>query len=157
MIESKELSKLNKKLAKVGEALVKAAMEVPDEVTKELALGANKIRNAIIESMKKEKKTGRLYKATKSGLKHQASAPGEAPAVDSGELISRIIFDIGDMKVEIGAEAGAPYDIFLEEGTDKMEARSWLAPAVEKHQQAIVDAVGEGVFEVIKNPFEGKL
>lgn len=152
MIELKELDKLNKKLSKTGEALVKAAIEVPDEITRELALGANDIRNTIIESMVRGKKTGKFYKRGKKT--HRASAPGEAPAVDSGELISRIIFDIEPMKIEVGAEAGAPYAELLEDRTSKMEARPWLAPAVEKHQQAIVDAVGEGVFEVVGKAFK---
>lgn len=153
MIESKELNKLNKKLSKIGEELIKSAIEIPDEITRELALGANDIRNTIIESMARGKKTGRVYK--RGAKEHRASAPGEAPAVDSGELISRIIFDIKDMTVEVGIEAGAPYAVFLEGGAPKgnLEARPFLTPAVLKHRQDIIDAVGDGVFEIIEGAF----
>lgn len=153
MIDSKELTKLNKKLAKIGENLIQSVQEIPDKITQRLALGANDIRNTIIESMKREKKTGKYYKRGKRG-KHQASAPGEAPAVDSGELIARIIFDTKKLEVEVGVEAGAPYAEFLEFGTSKMKARPFLAPAILKHEQAIIDSVGDGVFEIIGKSFE---
>ncbi len=179
MLESKELMKLNVKLLKIGKKLAEEAMNVPDEVTQALALGANDIRNTIIESMMRGTKTGRVYDwegtekddeqmigmmlapggwmfpIKKRWRPHRASAPGESPAVDKGELVSKIMFDTGDMEVEIGAEAGAPYSKWLEEGTQYMDARPWLAPAVKKHEDEIVDSVGNIVVEIIGSAFEG--
>jgi len=148
MIDTVELSKLNKKLAKVGRKLNKAAMEVPGEVAQELTIGANEIRNTIITSMQKEQKTGRIYRKSKN-VEHQASAPGEPPAVDTGELLRSVMFDVHKFAVEIGVAGGGPYAEPLEFGTKKMEPRPFIDPAVEKHKQAILDRVGDGVFEVI--------
>lgn len=152
MIESKSLDKLNKELAKTGEELIKAAIAIPDEVTRELAIGANDIRNTTITEMQTGPKTGKIYK--KKSVTHQASAPGQYPAVDSGELLRSIMFDVRSMEVEVGSKAGAPYAEYLEFGTKKMKARPWLDPSVEKHRQNIIDATGFEVSETINSAFK---
>ena len=152
MIESKSLNELNRKLAKTGEEIFKIIDSIPQGIKKKLAIGANDIRNTIITEMMTGPKTGKLYK--KKSVTHQASAPGQSPAVDSGELISRIIFDVRDMELEVGAEAGAPYAEFLELGTKKMKARPWLDPAVEKHASGIFDDVGDVVVETMTAAFD---
>jgi len=154
MIDTVELNKLNKKLTEIGSKLNKAAMKIPSEVAQELTIGANEIRNTIITSMQKEKKTGRIYRKSKN-VEHQASAPGEPPAVDTGELLRSIMFDVHKFAVEIGVAGGAPYAEHLEFGTKKMKPRPFIDPAVEKHKQAIIDKVGDGVFEVIAKSVKG--
>lgn len=153
MIESKELTRLNKKLDNIGANLFKVATEVPVDITRELALGANQIRNTIILSMRNTPQTGKIYKRGKK--QHIASSPGNPPAIDSGDLLKSILFDVRDMEVEVGSIIDVPpYPTYLEEGTSKMKARPWLAPAVEKHEKEIIDNVGHGVFEIISKPFE---
>jgi len=166
MIDTVELNKLNKKLAKVGSKLNKAAMKIPGEVAQELTIGANEIRNTIITSMQKEQKTGRIYRKSKN-VEHQASAPGEPPAVDTGELLRSIMFDVHKFAVEIGVAGGAPYAAALEFGSFKATGgrsggaygiilpRPFIDPAVKKHKQAIIDRVGDGVFEVIAKSVKG--
>ncbi len=153
MIESKPLDKLNKDLNRIGEELFKTAQKVPDKITKRLAMGANDIRSTIILSMRDTPKDGRTYKRGKK--KHIASSAGNPPAIDSGELIRSIVFDVRDMEVEVGSIIDdPPYPRWLEEGTEKMEARPWLEPAVEKHEKEIINDVGQNVFELIGKPFE---
>ena len=152
MIDSKSLKELNKKLDKIGKKLVNVVEEVPTAVTQELAIGANDIRNTIINSMMREKKTGLPYRRGKNI--HIASAPGEAPAVDFGELVRSIMFDVREMEVEVGNEAGAPYGVFLEKGTEHIEPRPWLEPAVNEHFAGILSRVGKVSFEIMGKPFE---
>ena len=65
-------------------------------------------------------KTGRFYG------KHQASAPGEAPANRTGRLAKSADFIVrGTSQLEVGEKA--PYAKFLEEGTKKMEPRPHVA------------------------------
>lgn len=89
---------------------------------------AGAIRNDIIFSMT-ETKHGNVYK--KKGKEHTASAPGEAPAVDTGILMGQI-----DVKVDspLQARVGTnnEYAEHLEFGTSRMEPRPFLAPAFEK-------------------------
>lgn len=77
-------------------------------------------------------KTGAIYKRGKGGkISHRASAPGEAPATDTGALVSSTyITRIGPMTAAIGSRLA--YAFHLEFGTWKMEPRpSWM-PAAER-------------------------
>ena len=163
MIDSKELKKLNKDLYKIGNKLADTVEKLPLGITQKLAAGAMLIRNTIIESMR-EKKHGLLYKRGKKF--HQASAPGEAPAIDRGEGVRSITFDVRPWEIEIGTDGGAPYLAMLEGGTAKLfenvglvgeliEQRPWLGPAVEKHHKEIIYDVGEEAFKILKKPFNG--
>ena len=157
-MDSKELNKLNKKLHKIGNELVDSVKSMPAEIKNWLNIGANQIRSTIILSMKNTPATGRHYKVSKTGKPHIASSPGNPPARLSGDLIKSIITDVREWEAEVGSyiEGSVPYPEYLEFGTKKMEARPWLAPAVEKHQDDIVNRIGKSVFEIIGKPFEGK-
>lgn len=96
--------------------------------------------------------TGRIYDTTfyrdKQGrlrrgrgrVPHQASAPGEPPATDTGRLratVSHVVAsDETGLYAEIGSGAnpaipGVNYALFLEQGTRYMEARPWLKPSLD--------------------------
>lgn len=67
-------------------------------------------------------KSGRWYDG------HQASAPGEAPAIDSGELVESLeVTDVIDGEGAIGTNA--EHAEYLEYGTSKMAARPFMTPA----------------------------
>jgi hypothetical protein len=73
-------------------------------------------------------KTGRAYRVGRNRI-HIASAPGEAPAVDTGFLTNSINWQIVDplnAQVTIAAEY-APY---LEFGTRRMLRRPYVEPAI---------------------------
>jgi HK97 gp10 family phage protein len=76
--------------------------------------------------------------------KHVASAPGEAPATDTGMLASSIGHDVSDdgMTVEIGS--ALDYATDLEYGTKNMEARPFLEPALDKNRAAILARIQKG-------------
>ena len=155
MIDQKALIDINKRLKEIGDKLEKVSKEVKNVFVQTLTSGAHLVRNTIILEMQKDNKTGHKYK--KKSVIHQASAPGQYPAVDSGELLTSIFFDVVESKlqVEIGNLIGAPYGEFLEFGTSKMEPRPWLEPSVELHEDKIMKDMGEKSFEVIKKSFEG--
>ena len=73
--------------------------------------------------IKNSPRGGRVYGS------HKASAPGEPPATDTGNLINSIqTIEIGKdhMRVHVGAE----YGHMLEYGTRKMAPRPYFRPAV---------------------------
>lgn len=77
-------------------------------------------------------KTGREYPRGKNGnIIHRASAPGEAPATDTGALAAfTYITKVDPFTMAIGS--GLAYAFYLEFGTRKMAKRpSWI-PAAEK-------------------------
>lgn len=85
-------------------------------------------------------KHGRTYRVSKTGKAHTASAPGEAPAIDTGLLHSSIMHyseGVGKASVDVYADYGRD----LEFGTRKMAARPFLRPAVEKAAKAFFEAL----------------
>jgi HK97 gp10 family phage protein len=60
---------------------------------------------------------------------HRASAPGESPAVDTGNLINSIRSQFPTPLKGV-LNIGAAYASFLEFGTRKMAARPYVRPAI---------------------------
>jgi hypothetical protein len=64
-------------------------------------------------------------------LRHQASAPGQAPATDTGSLLRSLYFKaLGAADFAIGSDI--PYSYYLEFGTRKIAKRPAWVPAVER-------------------------
>jgi len=86
--------------------------------------GAAYIEGQLKTSMA-EPKSGRMYGT------HRASAPGESPAVDSGNLTGSITTIMASsLEAKIGTPVG--YAKYLEDGTGRMQARPlWERTAAE--------------------------
>ena len=83
-------------------------------------------------------KSGRIYR--RGNVVHQASAPGEAPATDTGNLVnSAYTKKLGDSDYETGFTA--EYAAALEFGTARMAPRPYLRPAVEAVRDAFIRAI----------------
>jgi HK97 gp10 family phage protein len=90
-----------------------------------------------------EQKHGRIYKRGKK--KHQASASGEAPAIDEGALVNSIQTEMtGEMSAVIGSNM--EYAPHLELGTIHIAPRPFLGPAFE----AAKDEFEAGLKELLK-------
>ena len=68
-----------------------------------------------------------------------ASAPGQAPATDTGFLVSSIFSEVGiDRGDVVGfVRASAPYAVHLEFGTMNMAARPFFEPALMSERKKI--------------------
>jgi len=90
--------------------------------------GAEGIRNEAVSLILNTTKSGRVYR--RRGTEHQASAPGEPPASDTGTLVNSIetSYDFKALSgsVVVRAAHGPP----LEFGTRKMAARPFMRPAL---------------------------
>lgn len=76
-------------------------------------------------------KTGRIYRIGK--VEHQASAPGEPPATDTGALVN----SIGSERVKPmlhRVNVHAEYAAYLEYGTSRMAPRPFLQPSFEEQR-----------------------
>lgn len=73
-------------------------------------------------------KTGRVY--TRRSVRHQASAPGEYPATDTGFLVSSVIGEVLRDTFEAVLSSGVIYAKWLEFGTKKMAPRPFLVPTL---------------------------
>lgn len=95
---------------------------------------------ADIETAMQLPKSGRVYDG------HQASAPGDAPAVDSGELIGSLVVEmVGPFAAEVRAEdpkaAMLEYGTLNEDGSVRMAPRPSMTPAAEANRLPFQDKV----------------
>ena len=122
-------------------------MEVPfQEIVKG---GGQLIRGEAIKSIQTGSKSGVMYQMYNPRREHRASAPGQAPASDTGNLVSKIIVKQKSKDIT-SVESNADYSAYLEYGTSKMEARPFMLPAFEKSKKPIINAV----FKRVKNKIE---
>lgn len=78
---------------------------------------------------------GRWYFRTRPDRWHRASAPGDPPAPDLGNLRRSITHELDIDERGLLARVGSPlfYSFYLELGTVKMEPRPFLRPALNRH------------------------
>tara|TARA_B100000424_G_C22535636_1_gene305872 strand:- start:41 stop:490 length:450 start_codon:yes stop_codon:yes gene_type:complete len=114
-----------------------------------IAGGAQLIRGQAIRSIQTGPKSGRIYEKYNPRRTHRSSAPGQAPASDTGNLVSQIRVR-EENKDLIKVESNALYSSFLEFGTSKMLARPFLFPASERSRPKIAQAVFNRVVKEIK-------
>lgn len=92
-------------------------------------------------------KTGRIY--VRRGVKHQSSAPGEAPASDSGTLLNSRRIDLLDAELAARMVITARHAAPLEFGTRNMEPRPHAIRALEETKAAGRAAVIEEVLAAL--------
>lgn len=86
-----------------------------------------------------EPKTGRVY-VKKNNLGHQASAPGEAPAIDTGALVNSIKVEmVAVTKAEVSAsgEQAAPLEFGTADG--HIAARPFFRPAARQAAKKFIE------------------
>lgn len=74
--------------------------------------------------------TGAIYQRGRFSF-HRASAPGEPPAVDSGNLLGSIQSEIDPQRLTAEISLNL-YGWYLETGAGAIEARPWIMPSLEE-------------------------
>lgn len=100
--------------------------------------GLLEIETTAKRSIQSGSKSGDLYQKYKPRRQHQASAPGEAPATDTGRLVSSINNKIDPDGLGGVVEAATKYAEHLELGTRHIEPRPFLGPALDENRDKIV-------------------
>lgn len=141
--------------SKLTESAIAAVVEA-------IRVGATLIENDAKQAVARGPKTGRVYEyryktnratggifpSEKRGTPHQASAPGEAPATDTGRLLNSIVSDaVRSEKFGVVGfvDARTDYATYLEYGTRKMAARPFMLPAFERNRARIGDLIKLGL------------
>jgi len=121
-----ELDGMNKLLSQLA-ALGAAGDEVVQSAIEEIANDTMDLAKAGLAG---GPKTGIVYEKYKPRRTHQASAPGQYPANDTGDFSNFIKTAYGDGFAEVGTnDRRGPW---FEFGTSKMRARPWLLPSFER-------------------------
>ena len=125
-VEVKNVKEVNKAISKYGQDLSNKI----DRLVQGIAMNAMSDVKRRIQS---PPKTGEIYR--RGNITHQASAPGESPATDTGSLASSIYYkQKGSMNATIGSRLD--YSYYLEFGTLNIKPRpSWqLSAAIAQKQ-----------------------
>lgn len=116
-------------------------------ISKAMVMAVESVRTTAINSILRGTKTGRTYVKYNPRRTHTASAEGEPPASDTGNLVSGITTKVeksisGSIQGQIIASAndgqGGNYAKHLEFGTRFMRPRPFLFPALEKNKKRII-------------------
>jgi HK97 gp10 family phage protein len=119
----------------VQKAITQYGLKAELEVSKALNATGTSIVNGVKKQMRSSK-SGRRYKRGRSGV-HIASAPYEAPAVDTGILINRSMYETKINNLHFVVGSNVKYSEHLEFGTRKMAARPFLRQSVINRQSEI--------------------
>jgi len=122
--------RLERKLGSLSSAAAEEAQQIVDAT-------ALRVRNNAVRSIQKGPASGRVYEKYSPRRTHQASAPGQPPMTDTGQLAGSINIVTGTLRAKVGTPL--MYGLFLEFGTRKMRQRPWLRPAFEKERGAFRD------------------
>ncbi|WP_017993830.1 hypothetical protein [Rhizobium leguminosarum] len=93
-------------------------------------------------------RSGRTYR--RGSIPHQASAPGEFPKTDSGELVASLFFRVGANKLSAFFGTKLAKGKWLEFGTSRMRARPWLRPTFMALRDKITTRVRSAVNETLR-------
>lgn len=131
-------------LAKATANLNMLAVAVAKDSPKVLEGIAIKLVNEIKRKLS-QPGSGAIYR--RGGVTHQASAPGEPPAVDRGRLRASYTWQAGGegkgSYVDIGTNT--VYAPMLEYGTSRMAPRPHFRPAIEAERQRIREQIVQSV------------
>jgi len=73
------------------------------------------------------------------GKPHQASAPGDPPTTDTGELQQSIAFEVSADGREGKVGTNKAHGLYMEFGTHRVAPRPWLRIAFEQSEKEIID------------------
>ena len=123
MISVREDRKNKKTFISIDDATPRVRRGLTDALR---IIGKENVRHCR-QLIRKPPKTGRVY--TIGGNRHLASAPGEAPASQTGELSRGVAYRASGWNfMKFGDKA--KHGKFLEDGTRRMEARPHLSTTV---------------------------
>ena len=138
-----------KDFEKVQKAMDDLVANVGKPFEQVLEGGGQEIRKEAVRSIQQDPKSGIIYQRYNPRRRHQASAKGEAPASDTGFLVSQIKVQKKSPD-EVVVESTAPYSAFLEFGTSQMGERPFMHPAAMRAFPKIAKAVFNKVVEKVK-------
>ena len=135
----------------------------PKAINRAVVKTANDVRNEAIDSIRKEQSQGRVYthyfkamlpngaliEGERRGKPHTASAAGDAPNTDTGNLIGKIAVESPRRGVSF-VGTSVDYGKFLEFGTKRMAERPWLQPAMDKKAPELPKSITNAITEEIQ-------
>lgn len=128
-------------------ALRKLGRDGERELSKAIVKTALEVRGDIVKKYQRGPKTGRIYE--RGNISHQASAPGEAPATDTGRLASSVEYKLRN-RFAATVGSNVVYGAYLEWGTRKIAPRPNWRIVVEEAAGKYVKRLEDALRKVMK-------
>lgn len=129
--------------------LKRASLEARNKVEIAVNKAGHLIRSEAVKSISRGSRTGITY--SRGGISHTASARGEFPKTDTGELVTNITVEPdGHSAITVGSRIQAPQGFWLETKEPSQGGRPWLAPVIKKHTKRVFNLVEKAVKEAIE-------
>lgn len=110
--------------------------------------GTEEVRELANERINSGPKSGRIYR--RRGVEHQASAPDEAPAADTGRLTQSADTQYDHVGLIGRVTWHTSYAAALEFGTQRIEPRPFARPALAGKIDAIQEDVANEISAVLR-------
>ena len=106
--------------------------------TQRMFAAAQEVRNETIRTLSGNR-TGRTYRVPGTQVTYTASAPGEAPAVQTGQLRNSVRDNVYKREKSVVGEVGTELmkGLWLEKGTKNMAPRPWLEVSFQRAQPRV--------------------
>lgn len=113
-----------------------------------VVVGAGIVENEAVQLVLGTAKTGRIYR--RRSVVHQASAPGEPFAQDTGDTLRRreIVLDQG--RITASLVFRSLNAVRMEFGTRNIEPRPFARPAISKSRAAVANAIAAEIAEELR-------
>ncbi len=139
------MAKIIKGLDGLAREFNKNAIDIRKEVRKAIIAAALLVEGEAVISVQRGLKTGRTYKKYNPKRIHKASAKGQAPASDTGNLANSIRYkERAGLRADV--EARANYSGFLEEDLE----RPFMQPALDKKEREINRLIERAIERALK-------
>lgn len=112
------------------QAIEDKKQEIRRAVYAEVETTAYEVRSKAVRRVQQSSASGAVYEKYNPRRTHQASAPGEAPATDTGALANSIT--VRGRSGDYYVISDIRYAPMLEFGTSRMDARPFLFPSLEE-------------------------
>ena len=115
------------------EHIDEAIKKIADHAEERMLEAVDEVRDVTLDTLSGSR-SGRQYRVPGTGVYYTASAPGEPPAVQLGDLRKSVKGGIEKEGKDVIGFVGSelPKASMLEMGTSKMLPRPWLRPSFEK-------------------------
>lgn len=115
-----------------------------------VSAGIEAVKSNAVEKILSGNKSGIIYR--RRGVIHQASAPGEPPANDTGRLVQSARTELDKQAISGAAIFSTAYAAALEFGREdgSIAPRPYARPALEEERAGIEDAIADEVVAVVK-------
>jgi len=126
---------------------VQVTRELEKSLPKQCLRACHAVRNEWVEGLSGQR-SGRRYRVPGTSQFYTASAPGEAPAPRlgshglRGSIRVQPRIELGRVQARVGT--ALPYAVYLEYGTENMQPRPSLKPALRRAKPAIKRIFDEG-------------